>query len=271
MPELPEVETIRRFLEPRVVGAGVVEVVVRNGRLRFPVPRDLGHRLRRNRIRGLRRRAKYLLIDFNGGACIVHLGMSGHLLFCSADEPAARHDHLDLILDNAHLLRFRDPRRFGCVLWAPGDPLCHSLLAALGPEPFSSPFSGDHLYQRSRGRRTSVKAFIMDGRTVAGVGNIYANEALFAAGIDPRRAAGRISRQRYRHLAAAVRTILRRAIAAGGTTIRDYTDAAGDPGYFQRSLAVYGKAGQPCPRCGAIIASLRIAQRATYLCRTCQR
>ncbi|OIP93470.1 MAG: DNA-formamidopyrimidine glycosylase [Syntrophobacteraceae bacterium CG2_30_61_12] len=271
MPELPEVETLRRCLEPYLVGRRIESTRVRNPKLRWPVPIELPARLQGRVIQGLERRGKYLLMHLADGAVILHLGMSGCLLVRPEGAPAATHDHLEIVLDSGKVLCLNDPRRFGCVLWCPGDPLEHPLLAGLGPEPFAPAFTGDYLYQRARGRKATVKAFIMDSRIVTGVGNIYANEALFAAAIDPRRAAGRISRKRYHALAAALVEVLRQAIQQGGTTLRDFRDAVGNPGWFQLQLKVYGRAGEPCPRCLRPLSEVRLAQRATTFCAACQR
>lgn len=271
MPELPEVETIRRCLEPHLVGIRIQRTLVRNPNLRWPVPTDLADRLRNHTVRCLERRGKYLLMRFDTGTAIFHLGMSGRLLIRSAGLPPEKHDHLQIFLETGKVLRLNDPRRFGCVLWTENDPLTHPLLARLGPEPFDESFSGGYLYRLSHGRKAPVKNFIMDGRVVTGVGNIYANEALFEAAIDPRRATGRISQKRYRRLAAAIRSVLQGAIRQGGTTLRDYCDAAGNPGYFQLQLNVYGRGGKPCPNCRKPLTTLRLGRRATTLCVSCQR
>jgi formamidopyrimidine-DNA glycosylase len=216
------------------------------------------------------RRAKYLLLGLAEGDAIVHLGMSGSLRVVAADLPAQLHDHLDLVMSNGKALRFHDPRRFGCWLWQARDTV-HPLLAQLGPEPLGESFDDDHLWRASRGRAASVKTFLMDQRIVVGVGNIYAAEALFRAGIHPARAAGRVSRERYRALSQAVRAVLAHAIARGGTTLRDYVNAVGEPGYFELELDVYGRAGEPCPRCAAPLRNAVIGQRASVYCPRCQR
>lgn len=271
MPELPEVETTRAGIEPHVRGARVRTVIVRQPQLRWPVSPELTAELPGQRIEAVRRRAKYLLFAAERGHVCLHLGMSGRLRVVPADTPPGAHDHVDITLDTGQAIRFNDARRFGSVFWLRGDPETFSLLAKLGPEPLSEAFDGDGLHARSRGRRAPVKAFIMDSATVVGVGNIYASEALHAAGIHPRRAAGRIGRGRYRRLAEAIRTVLAGAIAVGGTTLRDYIGVDGDTGYFQLRLAVYDKAGQACPRgCGPIRREI-IGQRATFFCPVCQR
>ena len=271
MPELPEVETTRRGIEPHLRARCVERLVVRDARLRWPVPEDLADRLAGVRIDAVERRGKYLLLRTPRGTVIVHLGMSGSLRVLPADTPPAKHDHVDWVLDDGRCLRLRDPRRFGCVLWAGDDPLAHPLLAGLGPEPHSEAFDGDYLFELSRGRKVNVKAFIMNSHVVVGVGNIYANESLFRARIHPGRAAGRIGRERYRTLATAIRDILADAIAQGGTTLRDFTNSDGKPGYFSQQLQVYGRAGEPCTGCGEPLRLMRNEQRATVYCPLCQR
>lgn len=271
MPELPEVETTRRGVKPHVIGRRVERVIVRQPRLRWPVSQELAQALPGRKIDAVNRRAKYLLFAAGDGHLMLHLGMSGRLRVVPADLAPAPHDHLDIVLDDGQALRFHDPRRFGSAFWLTGPPETFSLLAHLGPEPLSEDFDGDWLYRQSRGRRAPVKAFLMDSRIVVGVGNIYACEALHAAGIHPARPAGRIGRDRYHRLADAVRAVLEGAIAAGGTTLRDYVGVDGGSGWFQLSLAVYGKAGKPCPRgCGPIRRRV-IGQRATFYCPLCQR
>jgi formamidopyrimidine-DNA glycosylase len=271
MPELPEVETTRRGIEPHLRGRTIGAVTVRQPRLRWPVPADLAALLPGRRIERVARRAKYLLVPFADGALVLHLGMSGSLRLIAADEPAGVHDHVDIALDSGRALRLTDPRRFGAVLWLTGDPFDHPLLAALGPEPLEAGFDGDYLFERSRGRSAPVKSFLMDGHVVVGVGNIYANEALFAAGIRPDRAAGRISRERYGRLAAEVKRILAHAIERGGTTLRDFVGGDGKPGYFQQELFAYGRGGEPCKVCRAPLVETRLGQRSTVHCRRCQR
>lgn len=271
MPELPEVETTRRGIAPHVDGRSLAGAVVREARLRWPVPTADLQALAGIRVERVERRAKYLLLRTGRGTVLIHLGMSGSLRVVPADTPPAPHDHLDLLLAGGMCLRLRDPRRFGSVHWLTCPPDEHPLLAGLGPEPLEPAFDGDHLYRQARGRRRAVKEFLMDGRIVVGVGNIYASEALFEAGIDPRRAAGRISRQRYRRLAEAVTRVLREAIEQGGTTLRDFADADGAAGYFRVALAAYGREGLPCARCGEPLRSLRQNQRITVYCPRCQR
>ncbi|MGA8276850.1 MAG: bifunctional DNA-formamidopyrimidine glycosylase/DNA-(apurinic or apyrimidinic site) lyase [Rhodanobacteraceae bacterium] len=269
MPELPEVETTRRGLAPHLIGRRVLAVVVRQPKLRWPITRTLRWRLSGRRIESLERRAKYLLIHTDGGSALVHLGMSGSLRILAPSSPIGIHDHYDWQLDSGRVLRYTDPRRFGCLLWQPHG-CVHPLLAALGPEPLADTFDGDHLWGSSRGRSASVKHFLMDQQIVVGVGNIYAAEALFAAGIHPARAAGKVSRVRYAHLAAEVKRILTSAIARGGTTLRDFLAPDGVPGYFEQELFVYGRAGLPCKSCGAPIKALRLGQRSSFHCPRCQ-
>lgn len=271
MPELPEVETTRRALADALAGERIRRLAVREPRLRQPIPADLPARLHGVRITGLERRAKYLLLGTEAGHALVHLGMSGSLRMAAAAEPPGTHDHYDLLLANGACLRYRDPRRFGLLLWAGAQPERHPLLSHIGPEPFDPAFDGAYLYRISRGRRLSVKALLMDGRVVAGVGNIYANEALFRAGIHPHRPAGRVGPGRYGALAEAVRAVLSEAIAVGGTTLRDFFYGNGESGYFRIRLAVYDRAGEPCPRCATPIRRTVIGQRASYFCPRCQR
>lgn len=271
MPELPEVETTCRGIAPHVVGHTVAAVEVRQPRLRWPVPAELARRLPGQAICAVERRAKYLLLRAETGTVILHLGMSGSLRVLMEPLPPGPHDHVDIAFREGHRLRLTDPRRFGAVLWTEDDPTGHPLLTALGPEPLSEALTGRYLFDRSRGRRTAVKAFLMDAHTVVGVGNIYANEALFRAGIHPARAAGAIAAPRYDRLAAAIRAVLTEAIAAGGTTLRDFLDSSGRPGYFAQRLAVYGRTGEPCPTCGAPIRERRIGQRSSFFCGRCQR
>ncbi|HEY0180806.1 MAG TPA: bifunctional DNA-formamidopyrimidine glycosylase/DNA-(apurinic or apyrimidinic site) lyase [Dokdonella sp.] len=270
MPELPEVETTRRGLAPHLLGRTVLGLDVRQPRLRWPIPDALRASLPGQRIDAVERRAKYLLVHTAAGSALLHLGMSGSLRVLPASTPAGPHDHVDWRLDSGRLLRFTDPRRFGCQLWqARGE--THALLAALGPEPLGDDFDGDHLWTRSRGRTAAVKTFLMDQGIVVGVGNIYASEALFAAGIDPRRAAGAISRARYARLAAEVKRVLGHAIARGGTTLRDFLNPDGAPGYFEQELAVYGRDGAPCRVCAAPVRAVVLGQRSTFYCARCQR
>lgn len=270
MPELPEVETTRRGLAPHLVGKELAGAVVRDPRLRWPVPANLSERLVGRRVEALTRRGKYLLMDVGAGTVLVHLGMSGSLQLVPSGTPPKKHDHVDLLVAGGRAVRLNDPRRFGAVLWIIGEPEDHPLLAHLGPEPLGPAFDGEYLHRRGAGRRTPVKALLMDSRVVVGVGNIYANEALFRAGIDPRRVAGRISRKRYDLLAAAVRGVLEEAVRQGGTTLRDFVAGDGRPGYFQQRLQVYGRGGRPCARCATELREVRLGQRSTVYCSRCQ-
>ncbi|MGO4221398.1 bifunctional DNA-formamidopyrimidine glycosylase/DNA-(apurinic or apyrimidinic site) lyase [Lysobacter sp. TAF61] len=270
MPELPEVETTRRGLAPHVEGRRVVTATLRRPDLRWPIPDEIRQVLPGQRIDQVRRRAKYLLLDTTAGSALLHLGMSGSLRVLPADTPVRAHDHVDLALDSGQVLRFNDPRRFGSLLWqGPGE--THELLAGLGPEPLSDDFDGDYLFALSRGRSAPVKTFLMDQKVVVGVGNIYVAEALFAAGVSPLRAAGKVSRERYQQLAAQIRRILGHAIDRGGTTLRDFISPDGAPGYFEQELSAYGRGGEPCPRCGRPLKQAAIGQRATVWCGSCQR
>ena len=282
MPELPEVETTRRGLAPHLEGRRIASVTLRRPDLRWPIPAEVAALLPGQRIQAIRRRAKYLLLDTDVGSALLHLGMSGSLRVLPADAPAGAHDHVDLALETSghghgRVLRFTDPRRFGCLLWQPPG-TTHALLRGLGPEPLVADgavsggpaFDGDYLFVRSRGRKAPVKSFLMDQRIVVGVGNIYAAEALFAAGISPLRAAGRVSRERYRLLAGAVQAILSHAIARGGTTLRDFISPDGAPGYFEQELSAYGRGGAPCPNCGRPLKQAWIGQRATVWRGHCQ-
>lgn len=270
MPELPEVETTMRGLQLRLEGRRIESAVVRNRALRRPIPRGLEARLAGSRVQRLSRRAKYLLIENDAGALIVHLGMSGRLWIVDQSVAPQKHDHFDLVMENGAVMRLRDPRRFGLVLWQNGDPLSHPLLRDIGPEPFSEGFNAEWMYEATRGRSGAIKNALLDSKLVAGVGNIYASEALFAAGIHPATPARRISLARYEVLAKTVRDTLKRAIAAGGSSLRDYVNSDGQAGNFQNRFAVYGRQGQPCVRCGAPLRSAVHGQRSTYYCARCQ-
>lgn len=270
MPELPEVETTLRGIEPHLLNQRVARVVVRDPRLRWPVSADVGKAEGQTFV-SLQRRGKYLLLKFREGGLIIHLGMSGSLRVLQHPGPPEKHDHVDIELQNGVCLRFNDPRRFGAFLWAEDEMCSHELLRNLGPEPLSDEFTADYLYQRSRDRSVAIKNFIMNGHIVVGVGNIYASESLFMAGIHPLRAAGRVSRQRYGGLAAAIRDVLARAISRGGTTLRDFVNSDGAPGYFAQELLVYDRAGGDCFQCGTAIRQKVIGQRSSYYCPACQR
>lgn len=270
MPELPEVETTRRGIRPHLEGHRIVRLDIREPRLRWPVPETLPAQLSGKEIEAVNRRGKYLLLETREGAAIVHLGMSGSLRLVDPRVPPLKHDHVQADLESGLSLRFNDPRRFGAWLWSE-DWSRHPLLRNLGPEPLGTEFDGKHLFRLSRGRKAPVKAFIMDHHNVVGVGNIYATEALFIAGIHPGRAAGRISLARYQVLADAIRVILAEAIEMGGTTLRDFVNTGGKPGYFKQSLRVYGRGKLQCITCNIPLKSVRLSQRATVYCANCQR
>jgi formamidopyrimidine-DNA glycosylase len=270
MPELPEVETTRRGVAPFSEGSTIVDVIVRNPNLRWPVPDHLAETLRGLTIDSVSRRAKYLLFNTRRGQLMVHLGMSGSLRVLTDQVAPLRHDHIDLCLAGGIRLRYNDPRRFGSCLWIPAGEN-HPLLDHLGPEPLSDDFNGECLYQLSRGRKAPIKTFIMDGKVVVGVGNIYANEALFLSGIAPQRAAGRVGYSRYDTLANQIKRVLTSAIEQGGTTLRDFVGSDGKPGYFAQQLYVYGRGGEPCKQCGSVLIERRLGQRSTVHCMACQR
>lgn len=270
MPELPEVETTRSGIAPHIQGRRISGVLVRDARLRWPVDPDLAKRITGRTVRSVERRAKYLLLNLANGTLILHLGMSGSLRILPRDTAPGKHDHVDLLFGHC-CLRLRDPRRFGAVLWTDQPVAEHPLIAHLGPEPLSETFNGDYLRRQAGQRRMPVKSLIMDGRVVVGVGNIYANEALFRAGIHPARPAGKISAARYVRLGEEIKTVLAAAIRQGGTTLRDFQQEDGKPGYFAQELLVYGRTGEPCPNCGAPLKQQRIGQRSSFFCGRCQR
>ena len=270
MPELPEVEITRQGIAPHITGHKIEDVIVRNPGLRWPVPARLASNVKGRRVESVDRRAKYLVLDTGNGGIIIHLGMSGSLRILNQNVPPNQHDHVDIVFDGGSHLRYRDPRRFGCILWSRA-PLSHTLLRNLGPEPLDDEFDGSYLYRISRNRPGPVKHLLMNARVVSGIGNIYANEALYLAGIHPLRPARRISPGRYQNLAGEVKRVLRNAIAAGGTTLRDFQKADGNPGYFGQSLQVYNRKGAPCPSCGRPIKRAVTQQRSTYYCTKCQR
>ncbi len=299
MPELPEVETTRRGLAEHLIGATIADVIIRNPKLRWPIPKNLPALLRGQKILTLTRRAKYLLADCGNGILILHLGMSGSLRILPISTPPVLHDHFDLVLTQQpsvrpelvegwadscastssartdlsayKLMRLRDPRRFGAVLWHEGDIATHPLLATLGPEPLEENFDARYLYQATRGRSISVKQCIMDNHVVVGVGNIYANESLFRSGIKPQLAAGKLSLPRCEKLVAEIRATLRAAIEKGGSTLRDFVHSDGSSGYFQQSYFVYGRTGEPCRKCGAMIKQIKQGQRSSFYCGICQK
>jgi len=270
MPELPEVETTCRGIAPHIVGQTIKQLIIRQPQLRWPVPETLNKVLSGLEIRSVTRRAKYLLFTTDAGTMLIHLGMSGSLRIMSAGQVHGKHDHIDFIFNNGTMLRFNDTRRFGAVLWTDAPVQNHPLLKDLGPEPLLEEFNGELLFKRANNRKVPVKSFIMDSHVVVGIGNIYANEALFMAGILPSRQAGSISLVSYEKLVECVRTILERSITQGGTTLRDFVNEAGKPGYFKQQLNVYGRANQPCINCLEPLTEIRMANRTTVFCKTCQ-
>ncbi|AJQ93137.1 bifunctional DNA-formamidopyrimidine glycosylase/DNA-(apurinic or apyrimidinic site) lyase [Gynuella sunshinyii] len=270
MPELPEVETTRRGLEPHIVGQQVLAVVIRNAALRWPVPTELPSWLEGQRLLRIERRAKYLLFRFEQGTVLAHLGMSGSMRILSQPMPPEVHDHVELSFGNGSVLRYNDPRRFGAWLYYQEPDEEHFLLNRLGPEPLSEAFDGDRLFALSRKKKQAVKLFLMDNHVVVGVGNIYANEALFRAGIRPAVAAGRITRSRYQLLAQAVKTVLQQAIVSGGTTLKDFVNSDGKPGYFAQQLNVYGRGSLPCKQCAQLLKEIRLGGRTSVYCPQCQ-
>jgi len=271
MPELPEVETTRRGIEPHAVGRKIVALEVHEPRLRWRVSDDMPELVAGQRVVHAKRRAKYLLLELESGTLMLHLGMSGSLRVLPADTPRLTHDHFDLLLDSGSTLRFNDPRRFGSLHYITGDPNEHPLLADLAPEPLDPGFNAEYLWQTTRGRRVTIKQLLMNSKLVVGVGNIYASEALFRARVRPRRQARSLSRVEVTRLTQAVRTVLAMAIRVGGTTLRDYVGADGLPGYFRQKLYVYERASQPCRNCGTSLRQFTQGQRSTYYCPTCQK
>ena len=271
MPELPEVETTRRGIEPLVSNKVVDQVLIHNESLRWPVPQELTSLLPGQKFGAVNRRSKYLLFSIGQGTMIVHLGMTGNLRVDSSSTERRKHDHVEIVFTDGSVLRYNDSRRFGSILWTAEDPADHFRLASLGPEPFDSGFNSAYLYKRSRDRRIAVKPFLMDAHVVVGVGNIYASEALFRARIAPVRPAGKVSKAAYERLIEAVTIILNEAIAAGGTTIRDFTNSEGKPGYFKQELRVYGRTGQKCTACDTLIKQIKLGQRSTFYCPSCQK
>lgn len=271
MPELPEVETSRRGIDPHICGRAVIQTRVRQPRLRWPVSEQITTELPGQTILSTDRRGKYLLLHTARGCLLIHLGMSGSIRIVDDSQPAGTHDHVDIVFEGGKVLRYHDPRRFGCLLWAEPPVMQHALLRDLGPEPLSPAFSADYLYQRSRGRKAPIKSFIMDSHVVVGVGNIYANEALFMAGIRPQTPAGSLSRARILRLVDCIQQVIAQAIAVGGTTLRDFVGGDGKPGYFQQSLRVYGRAGENCGQCSAVLLEIRQTQRSSVYCPRCQR
>lgn len=271
MPELPEVETARRGIEPHLLNETVAQVIVRNRQLRWPVPASLNKKLSGKQIQKVDRRGKYILLQVEQGTTLIHLGMSGSLRIVDASSAPEKHDHVDIVLTSGLCLRLRDPRRFGSVLWAGKEPLKHKLLKSLGPEPLSEGFTADYLFEKSRQRNQAIKTLIMDSHLVVGVGNIYASESLFRCGVHPKRAAGRIALQRYACLVAAIKQVLNEAIRCGGTTLKDFVNSEGSPGYFAQKLNVYGRKNEPCHTCNKPIRLITLGQRSTFYCPVCQR
>jgi len=271
MPELPEVETTCKGISKYLVNKMVAEVIIRQPKLRWPIPSSIKKILPQQKILSVERRAKYILIATKAGTLIIHLGMSGSLRIVKSNTPFDKHDHFDLILKNGDCLRLHDPRRFGSVLWTDKPALEHKLLCKLGPEPLTELFTASELYKLSRKRTVTIKQFIMNGHVVVGVGNIYASEALFLAGIHPRKAAGKVSLARYKKLVKAIKKVLAAAIKQGGTTLKDFTQSDGKPGYFQQKLNVYGRKDEACEVCKKPISHCMLGQRATYYCTQCQK
>ena len=271
MPELPEVETTCRGIAPSITDQIVAKVIVRQPKLRWPIPKNLNTKLKGQIINSVSRRGKYLLLGSDVGTVIIHLGMSGSLRIIDSKTSPEKHDHVDIVFENGKCLRLRDPRRFGAMLFTTGDPYQHKLLANLGPEPLEHDFNADYLFNKSRKRSITIKSFIMDSKVVVGVGNIYASESLFKAGIHPKKSAGKVSKEKYKLLVKAIKAVLKAAIKSGGTTLKDFTKSDGKPGYFKQSLNVYGRKGLPCPACNKAITHSVIGQRATYYCTQCQK
>jgi len=271
MPELPEVETSRRGIEPHLKNRTITGIKIRQYKLRWPIPKNLPALASNKKIREVGRRAKYINLQLDNGNIIIHLGMSGSLRICKKDTPAEKHDHIDFIMSNNKILRLRDPRKFGCVLWTEQPLSEHKLIKLLGPEPLDDAFNADYLSAKAKKRNCSIKSFIMNSHIVVGVGNIYASESLFKAGINPKRKAGNISKTRMIKLVDAIKQTLTDAIRQGGTTLRDFTSETGKPGYFAQQLQVYGRTGEPCPVCGAKVKQITQQQRSTFYCATCQK
>lgn len=271
MPELPEVETTLRGILPHIVHETIINVIIRHPQLRWPIPVNIKTILKNEMIQSVTRRGKYLLLQMTQGTVIIHLGMSGVLRILTPETPAGKHDHVDLIFANNKCLRLRDPRRFGAFLWTMEDPLAHPLLRQLGPEPFSQVFTADYLWQRAQKRQVAIKNFLMDSKTVVGVGNIYAAEVLFQAGIHPEVKASQVSLTQYEAVVAAIKKILKAAIKQGGTTLKDFVNSEGGKGYFSVHLSVYGRGKKPCLKCNTVLKEIRQGQRSTVFCPECQR
>ncbi|MFT7527265.1 MAG: formamidopyrimidine-DNA glycosylase [Arenicella sp.] len=270
MPELPEVETTCRGISPHLCGKTLTQATVRNHSLRWPVPRRLNSILQGQTLKQVSRRAKYLLLEFDTGHLLCHLGMSGSMRICKANDAPKKHDHIDLIFGSV-CLRYHDPRRFGAMLWTKEAPQLHELIRHLGPEPLSDAFDASTLFGKSRKRSQAIKTFIMDNKIVVGVGNIYANEALFNAKIKPTRPAGKLTKTQSEQLSAEIKTVLADAIEQGGTTLKDFVGGDGKPGYFAQKLKVYGRSGEPCVACSKPLKEIRLGQRSTVYCTQCQK
>ena len=271
MPELPEVETSRRGIEPHLLNKTIKTVTIRQHKLRWPIPKNLPALAEGKKIRKVCRRAKYIYLKLDNGSIIIHLGMSGSLRICTDKTPAEKHDHVDIRVSSNKVLRLRDPRKFGCVLWTADDINEHKLIKSLGPEPLDDIFTAQYLHQKSRKRTCSIKSFIMNSHMVVGVGNIYASESLFKAGISPKRKAGSVSLARYEKLVAAIKVTLRESIEQGGTTLKDFTGGDGQPGYFAQKLLVYGRTNDDCTNCGKPIKQFTQQARSTFYCSSCQK
>lgn len=271
MPELPEVETSCRGITPHITSQKIKAVIIRQAKLRWPIPTDLSQKLIHTTIQNVHRRGKYLLLASKQGTLIIHLGMSGRLHILPAHAPAQKHDHVDIIFDHGKCLRFTDPRRFGAILWTEENPLLHPLLKQLGPEPLTNDFNGLYLFQQIHKRKQSIKLILMNSQIVVGVGNIYANEVLFAAKIHPNIPAGQLNKTQCNKIVKHVKTILEKAIQQGGTTLKDFSDSQGKPGYFKQELQVYGRGNQPCIKCKTLLIETRLGQRTTVFCPMCQK
>ncbi len=271
MPELPEVETTLRGISPHIVEQKIKKLRIRNGRLRWPVDDNLPITLKNKILHSITRRGKYLLLHFDHGTLLWHLGMSGSLRIVKPKEEIASHDHIDVEFYNEKILRFHDPRRFGAVVWTEETPSEHKLLNHLGPEPLSKDFDGDYCFRKSRKIKQAIKTWLMDSKVVVGVGNIYANESLFRAGIHPLQSAGKVSKAKYALLGEEIKSVLTTAIKRGGTSLRDFVGGDGKPGYFAQELNVYGRGGEPCVQCGKILIEKRLGQRSTVYCNRCQK
>ncbi|WP_199610739.1 bifunctional DNA-formamidopyrimidine glycosylase/DNA-(apurinic or apyrimidinic site) lyase [Flocculibacter collagenilyticus] len=269
MPELPEVEVSRQGIQPHIEQKTITNIIIRQPQLRWPIPQDV-HLAKNEKVVSVTRRAKYLLLNTEKGSIILHLGMSGKLRVVPSTTPVQKHDHVDIEFDNHLVLRLNDPRRFGAMLWQGAGEPTHSVMSKLGPEPLTDIFTAEYIYDKSRGRSGAIKQFIMDNAIVVGVGNIYANESLFKAGIHPKRAAGKVSLARYQRLVPIIKQTLQTAIQQGGTTLKDFTQVDGKPGYFAQQLDVYGRGGEKCHQCGETLKEIRLGQRSTVYCGQCQ-